>query len=101
MPIRLAGTLAPAHGCGEPRPRPSAGRRACRTASLGRALPADRLAAAGFGELAPVVHKEAASTSELVSLPRYHPEGQLLIREVRTGQLKRLGYVVRVKIDRS
>ena len=67
---------------------------------LGRALPADGLTLAGLSELAPVMHKETAGTSELVSLPRDHPERQFLIGQIRPGQLKRLRNIIRIDIDR-
>ena len=67
--------------------------------SLGRALAADKLAIAVLGKLAPVVHKEAPGTRELVRLPRYHPERELLVRQVSPWQLQRLGNIVGVKID--
>ena len=47
--------------------------------SLGRALAADKLAIAVLGKLAPVVHKEAPRTRELISLARDHPERELLV----------------------
>jgi hypothetical protein len=50
-----------------------------RSRRLGGALPADRLAAAGVGQLAAVMHKEAARAGELVRLPGDHPERELLI----------------------
>ena len=67
--------------------------------SLGRALAADKLAIAVFGELAPVVHKEAPRTRELISLTRDHPERELLVRQVRPGQLQGFGNIVGVKVD--
>src|SRR5262249_61044385 len=67
---------------------------------LGRTLPADKLAAARLRELAPVMHEEAAGARELVSLARDHAERELLVGQVRPGQLQRLGRVVRVDVDR-
>ena len=49
---------------------------------LSRALPADKLTIAVFCKLAPVVHKEAPGTRELVRLPRNHPEREFLVRQV-------------------
>jgi Protein of unknown function (DUF4235) len=68
-------------------------------AALGGALPADKLAIAFFGKLAPVMHKEAARASELIRLPWYHPERELLIRQVRAWQLQRFSNVIWIKID--
>ena len=67
--------------------------------SLGRALAADKLAIAVFGKLAPVVHQEAPRTRELISLTRDHPERELLVRQVRPGQLQGFGDIVGVKVD--
>jgi Protein of unknown function (DUF4235) len=67
--------------------------------SLGRALAADKLAIAVFGKLAAVVHKEAPRTRELISLTRDHPERELLVRQVRSGQLQGFGNIVGVKVD--
>src|SRR5262249_2988998 len=65
----------------------------------GGTLAADKLTVPVLGKLAAVVHKEAARTSELVRLPRDHPERELLVRQVSTRKLKRFGNVVRVKVD--
>ncbi len=78
------------------RPR---GRQPAGTGSSGSALTADQLTVPVFGKLAAVVHKEATRTSELVRLPGDHPERELLVRQVSSRQLKRLGDVVRVKVD--
>ena len=53
------GMPARAHGAAVHPGRP-AGPGMERQTGLGRALPADKLAAAGLGELAPVMHEEAA-----------------------------------------
>ena len=53
-----------------------------------------------LGELAPVVHEETARARELVRLARDHPEREFLVRQVRPGQLQRLGHIVRVDVDR-
>ena len=53
-----------------------------RRGRLSRALPADKLTIAVFCKLAPVVHKEAPGTRELVRLPRNHPEREFLVRQV-------------------
>src|SRR5690606_22072577 len=67
----------------------------------GGALAADLPAVAVGGELAAVVHQEAARAGELVRLPRDHPQRQLLVGQVRTGQLERLGEVGLVDVDRA
>ena len=71
------------------------------TSSSRCALSADQLAVPFLGKLAPVVHKEATRASELVRLPRDHPEREFLVRQVGTGKLKALGGIVRVKVDRG
>ena len=66
---------------------------------LSRALPADQLTVTVFCKLAPVVHKEAPGTRELIRLPRNHPEREFLVRQVSPRQLQGLGNIVGVKID--
>jgi hypothetical protein len=46
---------------------------------LGRALPADWLAAPVVGKLTAVVDEEAARAGELIRLSRNHPERELLV----------------------
>src|SRR6202043_3754800 len=70
-----------------------------RRGQLSRAFPADKLTIAVFGKLTPVVHKEAPGTRELIRLTGYHPERELLVRQVSPRQLQRLRNVVRIKID--
>src|SRR5690606_12132791 len=55
------------------------------------AVAADRLAVLLPGQLTAVVHQEAAHAGELVLLLGQHPDGQLLVREVRSGQFQALG----------
>jgi Protein of unknown function (DUF4235) len=70
-------------------------------APLCRALPADKLAVALFGKLAPVVHEEAAGAGELICLPRHHPDRELLVRQVSPRQFKAFSHIVGVKVNRA
>ena len=56
-------------------------------------------AAPDLGDLAAVLDEEARCTGELVGLPRQHPDGQLLVRQVGTGQLERLRSLDLVLVD--
>src|SRR5512144_1478947 len=72
----------------------------CRSAGTsGRALLADQRVALLHRELAAVVDEEAARARELVRLPREHPDAELLPRQVRTGELQRLGQLGLVDVD--
>src|SRR5690349_5522805 len=66
--------------------------------SLG-ALAADQSAALVGGQLAAVVHQEAARAGELVALLGQHADRQLLAGQVRAGQLERLVEVRFVDVD--
>jgi hypothetical protein len=57
------------------------------------------LAALLGGELAAVVHQEAAGAGELVRLLGDHPDGQLLARQVGPRQLEPLGLLGLVDVD--
>src|SRR5215469_1768244 len=72
-----------------------------RVPESGRALPADELSLPVLSELAPVMHQEATRTSELVRLPRDHPERKLLVGQVGPGELKRLRHVIGVDVYRA
>src|SRR5690606_6691282 len=67
----------------------------------GGALRADRLTLVLVGQLAAVVHQEAAGAGELVGLTGQHPDAQLLAREVGTGELEPLGGLGLVLVDRT
>src|SRR6187200_1784752 len=68
--------------------------RACPASiALGRALLADQLSLDFLGQLAAVVHEEAARAGELVCLAREDPHRELLVGQVSPGQLERLGQV--------
>src|SRR3954471_15220773 len=67
-------------------------------ARSGRALAADHLSLGLAGELAAVVHQEAARAGELVRLARQHAYGELLAGEIRPRKLERLGEVLLVDV---
>src|SRR5579875_156712 len=71
------------------------------TNGSGGTLAANHLAVPVLGELAPVMHQEAARAGELVRLPRDHPERKLLVGQIRPGKLQSLRRVVRIDIDRG
>ena len=72
--------------------------RACRVRLVrSGAVAADQLLL--VGELAAVVHQEAAHAGELVLLLGLHLDGQLLVREVGAGQLEGLGRLGLVLVD--
>src|SRR5438067_10096150 len=81
--------------------RPSVTASTARVSESGRALPADQLSLPVLGELAPVMHQEAARAGELVRLPRDHPERKLLVGQVGAGQLQRLRHVLGINVDRA
>src|SRR5690606_32675112 len=64
-----------------------------------RALRADRLAVLLLGQLAAVMHQEAAHAGELVGLAGQHADGELFAREVGTGQLEAFGRLGLVLVD--
>ena len=52
------------------------------------AFGADQFTVAFVGQLAAVVHQEAARATELVGLHRHHPDGQLLVHQSAPGSSK-------------
>src|SRR5665811_1928027 len=67
----------------------------------GGALRAHRLPVLDVGELAAVMHEEAARAGELIRLSRKYPHRELFAREVGTGQLEALGGFGLVFVDNA
>ena len=59
------------------------------------------MAAPLHGQLAAVVHEEAARTAELVYLHRQNLDRQLLVGQVGAWQLEALGHLCLVDVDRA
>ena len=96
---RGGGEAARHPGCGTQNVQRPGARARQRRQGLSRAFPADKLTIAVFCKLAPVVHKEAPGTRELIRLPRNHPEREFLVGQVGPRQLQGLGNIIGVKID--